>query len=107
MGDFNHLANCWKSKARSTEITQSRLLESCDENFLIKIPRGADEGRYSNKTSHFPNPSQDYEGLGCGKHKLEFRIFRGERNSRIPNHGVSRLGLPTLSEWHGMLPGRE
>lgn len=38
MGDFNHSDNCWKSKARITEIKQSRLLQSCDENFLIKMP---------------------------------------------------------------------
>lgn len=81
MADFNCPYNCWKSKARITEIKQSRLLQSCDENFLMpKNGPEAEEGRYSNKLHTFQRASQEYEGLGCSKHRVvEFRLFRGER----------------------------
>lgn len=81
MGDFNHPDNCFKSSTRITEIKQSRLLQSCNENFLIKMPKEfRKEDTLINFT--FQRPSHNYEGLGCSKHKMvEFRIFRGERET--------------------------
>lgn len=36
---ITHPDNCWKSKAKIVEIKQSRLLQCCDENFPIQMPK--------------------------------------------------------------------
>lgn len=105
MDYFNHPDNCWKSKARITEIKQTRLLQSCDENFLIKMAKELrKEDNVINYTlsKELVRIMRVLAAANTGWWSSEYLEEKEKYQDPKPEHGMSRLGLLSLNEWHGM-----